>query len=55
MFFIKNLLAKCGYGWIPTIDDGLFIKQWNKYSEKYRIVVPAKRLKLLRPSAVPKF
>lgn len=46
---IKFLLALLGFGWEAVDDDGIFVRQRNKYSGEMRNVVPASRIRKLRP------
>jgi hypothetical protein len=48
------MLALLGLGWETVDDDGMFLHQRNRHSGEMRDVVPATRIRLLRPWHKPK-
>lgn len=46
---MKFLLALLGVGWETEHDDGIWLLQRNRYSGERRAVIPAARLRLLKP------
>lgn len=48
-------VALFGFGWDTVDDDGIFVRQHNRYSGETRDAVPAARIRILRPWHKPRW
>jgi len=49
------VFALMGFGWEDVDDDGMFVRQHNRFSGEYRTAVPARRIRQLRPWHKPRW